>query len=64
VATPDEYLARAADCVGLAQNGRYSVKKLLLLEMAQAWVKLAGKSEERARDGDPDDNKREKPAGA
>jgi hypothetical protein len=57
VATPDEYLARAADCIRLAQNGRYSAKKLLLLEMAQAWVKLAGKSEERARDGDPDDNK-------
>jgi hypothetical protein len=57
VTTPDEYLARAADCIRLAQNGRYSAKKLLLLEMAQAWVKLAGKSEERARDGDPDDNK-------
>jgi hypothetical protein len=41
----------------LAQDGRYSVKHLLLLEMAQAWVKLAGKSEERARDGEPDDNK-------
>ena len=63
MATSDEYLARAADCIRLAQDGRYLAKKLLLLEMAQAWVKLAGKSEERARDGNSDYNKSEKPGG-
>jgi hypothetical protein len=43
VPTPDEYAQRAAECIRLAQATTHQGNKLLLLEMAQAWLKLAAR---------------------
>ena len=43
VPTPDEYAQRAAECIRLAQSTSDQGNKLLLLEMAQAWLKLAAR---------------------
>jgi hypothetical protein len=45
LSTPEEYQRRAADLLRIAQETHDPTNKALLLEMAQAWVKLA----ERAR---------------
>jgi hypothetical protein len=39
--TPEEYQRRAADLLRIAQETDDPTNKALLLEMAQAWVKLA-----------------------
>jgi hypothetical protein len=45
LSTPEEYQRRAADLLRIAQETHDPTNKALLLEMAQAWLKLA----ERAR---------------
>ena len=44
---PDDYRRKAAECLRLAQGAEDSGSKALLLEMAQAWVKLAEQTKTR-----------------
>jgi len=41
VSKSEEYQQRAAECLRLAQNMADAGNRPLLLEMAQAWIKLA-----------------------
>jgi len=41
VATSQEYQQRAAECLRLVRISLDSTNKALLLEMAQAWIRLA-----------------------
>jgi hypothetical protein len=45
--TSDHYQEQAVRCLRLAQAIEYPDSKALLLEMAQAWVKLAEQARER-----------------
>jgi len=44
LSTPEEYDQRAAECLALAHEASDVGRKTLLLEMAQAWIKLAMKA--------------------
>ena len=50
----DEHLQRAAECIRIARKSHDPKTKAVLLEMAQAWLKLAARA---ARD-DPDGENR------
>jgi len=39
--TRDEYMQRAADCLRVAQASNEASVKRMMLEMAQAWLRLA-----------------------
>jgi hypothetical protein len=49
VATDKEYQERAAECLRLAQSMSDPANKALLLEMAQAWVRLAEQAQREDR---------------
>jgi hypothetical protein len=42
---PDDYRQNAAECLRLAHQARDARAKFLMLEMAQAWMRLAEHSE-------------------
>ena len=44
----DQYKRRAAECVRMAERTDHADDKALLLQMAQTWLRLAEKAEERA----------------
>ena len=46
----DQYKRRAAECVRMAERTDSAADKALLLQMAQTWLRLAEKAEERADD--------------
>jgi putative IMPACT (imprinted ancient) family translation regulator len=43
----DQYKRRAAECVRMAERTDNAEDKTLLLQMAQTWMRLAEKAEER-----------------
>jgi hypothetical protein len=43
----DQYKRRAAECVRLAERTDSAGDKALLLQMAQTWMRLADKAEDR-----------------
>ena len=45
MSVPDQYRRHADECVRVAQMINDSVDKALLLQMAQAWRRLAGRAE-------------------
>ena len=48
--TPEEYRQNAAECLRLAKETNDSASKVLLLEMAMVWIKLADQSHDKTRD--------------
>jgi len=50
LSTPELYQQRAADCLRVAQETNDPASKALLLEMAQAWVKLAERMRNRKQE--------------
>jgi hypothetical protein len=46
----DQYKRRAAECVRMAERTDNAEDKALLLQMAQTWMRLAEKAEERSGD--------------
>ena len=44
----DQYKRRAAECVRMAERTSSEDDKALLLQMAQTWMRLAEKAEERS----------------
>jgi hypothetical protein len=46
----DQYKRRAAECVRMAERTDIAEDKALLLQMAQTWMRLAEKAEERSGD--------------
>jgi len=59
VAGRDEYLQRAAQCVLIAEETDDPARRVLLLEMAQAWSRLAQQVD--AANGKPDQPEPDKP---
>jgi hypothetical protein len=51
--TSDEYQAKAAECIRLAQTIALTSSKAMLLEMAQAWVKLAEYARDKEAEATP-----------
>ena len=43
--TPAEYRAQAEQCVRLAEHAKTSKHRLILLHMAQTWVRIADEAE-------------------
>ena len=43
----DQYKRRAAECVRMAERTANAEDKALLLQMAQTWMRLADKAEDR-----------------
>jgi len=50
MALADQYKLRAAECIRMAEQMDRPDDKALLLQMAQTWLRLAEKAEERAED--------------
>jgi hypothetical protein len=50
----EDYQQRAAECLHLAHRSTDPTNKALLLEMAQAWIRLAEQIKERAEPPDED----------
>jgi hypothetical protein len=46
----DQYKRRAAECVRMAERTDNAEDKALLLQMAQTWMRLAEKAEERTEE--------------
>lgn len=44
----DEYKRRAAECIRMAEKIESRDDKAMLLQMAQTWLRLAEKAEDRA----------------
>jgi hypothetical protein len=51
------YLSYAAECVRLAQLSTSPTDKVLLLQMAEHWKRLAERAEARDISGESDENK-------
>ena len=51
--TSDEYQAKAVECLRLAQTIAFTPSKAVLLEMAQAWVKLAEYARDKEAEATP-----------
>jgi len=51
--TSDEYQAKAVECLRLAQTITVTPSKAMLLEMAQAWVKLAEYARDKEAEATP-----------
>jgi hypothetical protein len=49
--TAEEYQQRAADCLRVAQQMTNPANKALLLEMAQAWARLAEQAQTHGKQG-------------
>ena len=47
MALADQYKRRAAECVRMAERTDNAEDKALLLQMAQTWMRLAEKAEDR-----------------
>ena len=47
MALADQYKRRAAECVRMAERADNPEDKALLLQMAQTWLRLAEKAEDR-----------------
>ena len=50
MALADQYKQRAAECVRMAERADNSDDKAMLLQMAQTWLRLAEKAEDRSDD--------------
>jgi hypothetical protein len=50
MALADQYKLRAAECIRMAEQTDRPDDKARLLQMAQTWLQLAEKAEERAED--------------
>jgi hypothetical protein len=50
MALADQYKRRAAECVRMAERASNPEDKALLLQMAETWLRLAEKAEEREPD--------------
>jgi hypothetical protein len=50
MALADQYKRRAAECVRMAERTDSAEDKTLLLQMAETWLRLAEKAEERSDD--------------
>jgi hypothetical protein len=50
MALADQYKRRAAECVRMAERTDNPDDKALLLQMAQTWLRLAEKAEDRGED--------------
>ncbi|MGH6770873.1 MAG: hypothetical protein ACRECO_17835 [Xanthobacteraceae bacterium] len=48
----DKYKRRAAECVRMAERAANPEDKVLLLQMADTWLRLAEKAEDREPDKD------------
>ena len=48
MALADQYKRRAAECVRMAERTENAEDKTLLLQMAQTWMRLAEKAEDRS----------------
>jgi hypothetical protein len=46
----DQYKRRAAECVRMAERADSAEDKAMLLQMAQTWMRLAEKAEDRSED--------------
>jgi hypothetical protein len=46
----DQYKRRAAECVRMAERTDSAEDKVLLLQMAQTWMRLAEKAEDRTEE--------------
>jgi hypothetical protein len=50
MALADQYKRRAAECIRMAERTDNAADKALLLQMAQTWMSLAEKAEDRSDD--------------
>jgi hypothetical protein len=50
MASVHDYKRRAAECVRIAERMRNPADKALLMQMADTWLRLADKAEERSRE--------------
>jgi hypothetical protein len=50
MALADQYKRRAAECVRMAERADNAEDKALLLQMAQTWMRLAEKAEDRSNE--------------
>ena len=50
MALADQYKRRAAECVRMAERTDNAEDKALLLQMAQTWMRLAEKAEDRSNE--------------
>jgi len=48
MALADQYKRRAAECVRMAERSENADDKAMLLQMAQTWMRLAEKAEDRS----------------
>jgi Tfp pilus assembly protein PilX len=48
MALADQYKRRAAECVRMAERTANTEDKALLLQMAETWLRLAEKAEDRS----------------
>ena len=46
----DQYKRRAAECVRMAERTHSAEDKVMLLQMAQTWMRLAEKAEDRTEE--------------
>jgi len=46
----DEYKRRAAECVRMAERTDSAQDKAMLMQMAQTWMRLAEKAEDRSEE--------------
>jgi hypothetical protein len=49
VSKQEEYMRHAAKCILLAEDSESSLTRLPLMEIAQAWLRLAGHAEKNER---------------
>jgi len=52
MASTDDYRRLAADCLRIARESQNPKDRALLLRMAESWIRLAERSEERQPQGD------------
>jgi hypothetical protein len=50
MALADQYKRRAAECIRMAERAGNADDKTLLLQMAQTWMRLAEKAEDRTEE--------------
>ena len=53
MATPEDYDRYASECLRMAASAVDERQRLLLIEMAQAWVRLAAMAVKYSREGSP-----------
>jgi hypothetical protein len=53
MATPKDYDRYASECLRMAASAVDERQRLLLIEMAQAWVRLAAMAVKYSREGSP-----------